>query len=98
MMSQKSQMKKSPAFHGFAKMAYWLQSDSAMHFQGVSESCLGVFEDIWQCLLVSVLFLGIWRGVSIDLGDILGCHSCLGVFEGVFGDSLHEGFSQNGAN
>ena len=43
-------------------------------------------------------FLGVWRGVSIDLGDILGCQSCLGVFEGVFGDSLHEGFSQTGAN
>ena len=43
-------------------------------------------------------FLGVWRGDSIDLGDILGCQSCLGVFEGVFGDSLHEGFAQTGAN
>ena len=44
------------------------------------------------------LFLGVLVGVLIDMGDILGCQSCLGVFESVFGDSLHEGFSQTGAN
>ena len=41
---------------------------------------------------------GCLGGVSIDLGDILGCQSCSRVFEGIFGDSLHEGFSQTGAN
>ena len=48
---------------------------------------------------VGVFFVfGCLGGVLIDLGDILGSQSCLGVFEGVFGDSLHEGFSQTGAN
>ena len=41
------------------------------------------------------LFLDVWRGVSIDLGDIFGMPELLG---GVFGDSLHEGFAQTGAN
>ena len=41
---------------------------------------------------------GCLGGVSIDLGDILGCQSCSRVFEGIFGDSLHEGFAQTGAN
>ena len=33
--------------------------------------------------------------MSIDLGDIFGMPELLG---GVFGDSLHEGFAQTGAN
>ena len=53
---------------------------------------------VWRHLAVSVgvfLFLDVWRGVSIDLGDIFGMPELLG---SVFGDSLHEGLAQTGAN
>ena len=56
---------------------------------------------VWRHLAVSVgvclcLFC-LWMsgGVSIDLGDIFGMPELLG---SVFGDSLHEGLAQTGAN
>ena len=100
-MSQKSQVKKVLPFTVFPK----LRIGSSLTRSCIFKECLRVVlrllktsGSIYWCLFVSFLFLVVWRGVSIDLGDILGCQSCSRVFEGVFGDLLHEGFSQTGAN
>ena len=45
------------------------------------------------CLCLFCLWMS--GGVSIDLGDIFGMPELLG---SVFGDSLHEGLAQTGAN
>ena len=44
------------------------------------------------------LSLDVLRAFQLIWVIFLGCQNCLGVFEGVFGDSLHEGFAQTGAN
>ena len=100
-MSRKSQVKKVLPFTVLPK---W-QIGSSLTRSCIFKECLRVVLEclktsgsVCWCLFVSFLFLGVWRGVLIDLGDILGSQSCLGVFERVFGDSLHEGFSQTGAN
>ena len=58
---------------------------------------LGVSEDVWGCLflsLVSCVIFGCLGGVVGYLGDIEGCLSCLGVFWGVSEGSVHVGSSQ----
>ena len=47
----------------------------------MSEGCLGVFEDICWCLLVS---LDVWGGVLVDLGDTFGMPELLGGVQGCF--------------
>ena len=54
----------------------------------LSHACLRGDENVWRHLALSVsiwlylfCFFGVWRDVSFDMGDILGCQSCLGVFE-----------------
>ena len=83
-------------FLPFTVLLKWLQSD-IMHFRSV----WGLSWSVWGHLAVSVgvclcLFC-LWMsgGVSIDLGDIFGMPELLG---SVFGDSLHEGLAQTGAN
>ena len=100
-MSQKSQVKKVLPFTVLPK---W-RIGSSLTRSCIFKECLRVGLEILKtsgsigwCLFVSFLFLVVWRGVSIDLGDILVCQSCLGVFKGVFGDSLREGSSQTIAN
>ena len=56
--------------------------------------CLRTSGSVCWCLFVSFC-LWMSGGVSIDLGDIFGMPELLG---SVFGDSLHEGFTQTGAN
>ena len=65
---------------------------------GVSEGCLGVFEDIWQCLLVSFCLWMSWGRFNWSGWYFWDARAAWGVFEGFFGDSLHEGFAQTGAN
>ena len=84
-------------FLPFTVLLKWLQSGSIMHFRSV----WGLSWSVWGHLAVSVgvclcLFC-LWMsgGVSIDLGDIFGMPELLG---SVFGDSLHEGLAQTGAN
>ena len=99
-MSQKSQVKKVLPFTVLPKWRIGSSLTRSCIFKESLRVVLALLTSgsIGWCLFVSFLFLVVWRGVSIDLGDILGCQSCLGVFKGVFGDSLREGSSQTGAN
>ena len=100
MMSQKSQVKKVLPFTVLPKWRIGSSLTRSCIFKESLRVVLALLTSgsIGWCLFVSFLFLVVWRGVSIDLGDILECQSCLGVFKGVFGDSLREGSSQTGAN
>ena len=93
-MSRKSQVKKVLPFTVLPK---W-QIGSSLTRSCIFKECLRVVLEclktsgsVCWCLFVSSLFLGVWRGVLIDLGDILGCQTCSKVFEGVFGDLEGEG-------
>ena len=91
-------IKKNGKTQTFLEMAYSeVLIFSIMHFRSV----WGLSWSVWGHLAVSVgvclcLFC-LWMsgGVSIDLGDIFGMPELLG---SVFGDSLHEGLAQTGAN
>ena len=71
---------------------------------GVFEDCLRVVLNFWRCPAVSfgicrclVLSEGVWSGLWVYLGDILGCRSWLGMYKGVYVGSVCAGSSQDWA-
>ena len=78
--SEKSQVEKFLPFTVLPKLRIGSNLTQSCMFKGWWE-CLKTFGIVCWYLVVSFLFFGVWRGVSFDLSDILGCQSCLGVFE-----------------
>ena len=69
---------------------------------GVFEGCLRVVLNFWRSLAVSLsicrcllLCEGVWSGVWVYLGDILGCRSWLGMYKGIYVGSVWAGSSQD---
>ena len=78
--SEKSQVEKFLPFTVLPKLRIGSNLTQSCMFKGWWE-CLKTFGIVCWYLVVSFLFFGVWRGVSFDMGDILGCQSCLGLFE-----------------